>query len=311
MKTGVSKILAMLLVSSVLALSACKKDEAASSPKLETPVSAAKKTDDPVEAVSSVLAKFKENDLAGVAALALPPAKLDELRTKWKEKSAKEPPSEEERAEFAAQIAMFTAPDAEANLYAMLEPQLAKFESEYAAQLPMFIGMGQGFAMQAINENQELSESQKKQAIDAISALAGWAQSAKFGDRELAKKGIGIAVKTVRSLELKTLDDVAALEFDALLGKGGVMLGGIKQILALYNFDIDAALASAKPKLISQDGDTAKVGLTYNFLGKELSSESELVKVDGRWYGKEAMADIFDSIAGGDDDSDESATFAD
>ena len=63
----------------------------------------------------------------------------------------------------------------------------------------------------------------------------------------------------------------------------------------------EATLASAKPALISQDGDAAKVGITYTFLGKQITSETDMVKVDGRWYGKESLDSIFDSLAGGDD----------
>ncbi len=310
MKTGVSRIAAALLVTSVFALSACKQDEGTVAPKLETAASAAKKTDDPVEAVNSLVAKFRANDLAGVAALALPPAKLDELRAQWKEKTTKEPPSEEEKAEFAAKMAEFTAPDAEAKLYEMATPFLDKYDAEIAPMLPMYIGMGQGLVAQGIQSNEKMSAAEKKQATEAFAALAGWAQTAKFGDRELAKKGIGIAVKTARDLNIKTLDEVSALELDAILGKGGAALGGLKQILALYNFDVDGALATSKATLISQEGDVAKVGVTYNFLGKELSSESELVKVDGRWYGKESPEEIFSALSGGDEEA-EPAPMAD
>lgn len=300
MKITASKFVATLALASLFTLAACNKDEAAT-PVAETPASAAKKTDDPVEAVNSILAKIKANDLAGVAALALPPAKLDEARAKWAKEKTENPASAEEKASFAEQMAKHTAPDAEATLYAELEPKLAEFETQMAPQLPMLIGMGQGFAMQAINENQDLNEAQKKQATEVIGALAGWAQTAKFADRDLAKKAISLVVKTARDLDVKTLDEVEALDFDGMLGKAGIAFGGIKNLMALYGIDVDATLASAKPALISQDGDAAKVGITYTFLGKQITSETDMVKVDGRWYGKESLDSIFDSLAGGDD----------
>ncbi len=299
MKITASKFIATLAIASLFTLAACNKDEAAT-PAAETPASAAKKTDDPVEAVNSILAKIKANDIAGVAALVVPPAKLDELRAKWAKEKAENPASDEEKASFAEQMAKHTAPDAEATLYAELEPKLVEFETQMAPQLPMLIGMGQGFAMQAINENQDLNEAQKKQATDVLGAVAGWAQTAKFGDRDLAKKGIAVVVKTARDLNLKTLDEVEALDFDGLLGKAGIAFGGIKNVMALYGIDMDASLASAKPSLISQEGDTAKVGVTYTLLGKQITSETDLVKVDGRWYGKESLDAIFESLAGGD-----------
>lgn len=300
MKITASKFVATLAIASLFSLAACKKDEA-TAPVAETPASAAKKTDDPVEAVNSILAKVKANDLAGVAALALPPAKLDEMRAKWAKEKSENPASDEEKASFAEQMAKHTAPDAEATLYAELEPKLAEFETQMAPQLPMLIGMGQGFAMQAINENQDLNDAQKKQATEVLGAIAGWAQTAKFTDRDLAKKGIAVVVKTARDLNLKTLDEVEALDFDGMLGKAGIAFGGVKNLISLYGIDMDAALASAKPSLISQEGDTAKVGVTYTFLGKQITSETDLVKVDGRWYGKESLDAIFESLAGSDE----------
>ena len=300
MKITAPKFAATLALASLFALSACSKDDAAA-PAAETPASAAKKTDNPVEAVNSVMAKLKANDLAGVAALMLPPAKLDELRTKWTKEKTENPASAEDKAKFAEQMAKFTAADAETALYAELEPLLVKFDTEMAPQLPMMVGMGQGFAMQALNENKDMNEAQKKQATETLGALAGWAQTAKFGDRELAKKGIAVAVKTARDLNLKTLDEVEALDFDGLLGKAGIVFGGIKNVAALYGIDMDASLASAKTSLVSQEGDAAKVATTYNFLGKQITNETDLVQVEGRWYGKESLDAVFEAMAGGDE----------
>ncbi len=164
-------------------LAACG-DKENSEPASEAAV--ARQTSDPAKAVEAFAAKLKENNVLEAVQFAVPPAKLDEIRADWKSKMAEETPTEEEKAEFAQNMAKFTAPNAEETLYAELEPLLVKFETEMAAQMPMMIGMGQGFAMQTIQANEELTEAQKQQATEVIGALAGWLQTAKFASGQVS-----------------------------------------------------------------------------------------------------------------------------
>ncbi len=271
----------------------------------ESAAAVARQTSDPAKAVESFAAKLKENNLLEAVQVAVPPAKLDELRAQWKEKMASEVPSEEEKAEFAQQMTKLTAPDAEETLYAELEPLLVKFETEMAAQMPMMIGMGQGFAMQTIQANEELTEAQKQQATEVIGALAGWLQTAKFADRDLAKKGISIAVKSARDLNIKTLDEVRALDFDHAMGKVGIAFGGMKDILALYGFDMNQALASTKASVMSKADGAAKVSVGYTLLGKSLTTETDMIEVDGRWYGKDTVEQLVSGLAGAGEEEEE------
>ena len=267
----------------------------------ESAAAVARQTSDPAKAVESFAAKLKENNLLEAVQVAVPPAKLDELRAQWKEKTASEVPSEEEKAEFAQQMTKLTAPDAEEALYAELEPLLVKFETEMAAQMPMMIGMGQGFAMQSIQANTDLTEAQKQQATEVVGALAGWLQTARFADRDLAKKGIRIVVKSARDLELKTLDDVRALDFDHALGKASIAFGGLKDVLALYGFDLNQAFSSTKASVVSKENGAAKVAVNYTLLGKPLTMETDMIEVEDRWYGKDTIEQLVSGLAGGDE----------
>ncbi|MCX7556356.1 hypothetical protein OS187_05905 [Xanthomonadaceae bacterium JHOS43] len=295
------KRFALLACTSLFALGlvACGGKEQ-SEPASEASV--ARQTSDPAKAVESFAAKLKENNVLEAVQLAIPPARLDELRNEWKQKMAKEEPSDEERAEFAEQMVKFTAPNAEEALYAELEPLLVKYETEMAAQMPMMIGMGQGFAMQSIQANEELTDAQKQQAVDVVGALAGWLQTAKFADRDLAKKGIGIVVKAARDLDVKTLEDVRALDFDHAMGKVGIVFGGLKEVLALYGFDVNQALASTKASVVSRADGQAKVAVAYSLLGKSLTTETDMIEVDDRWYGKDTIEQLVSGLAGGDDE---------
>lgn len=257
----------------------------------------AQQTADPARAFEAVAGRLKENDILGAVQLMVPAERMGELRAEWKKKMGDEVPSEEDRAEFAAMMTKMTAPDAEQSLYAELEPALVKFESEMAAQMPMMIGMGQGVMMQSIQASTEMTEAQKKQSVDVLNAIGTWLQTAKLTDRELAKKGVAIVVATARKLDLKTLDDVRALEFDQAMGKFGIAFGGLKDIFALYGFDLNQSFASVKANLVSREGDLAKVGFTYSLLGQSLAGEAEMVEKDGRWYGKDSVEQLMKGLS--------------
>jgi hypothetical protein len=223
---------------------------------------------------------------------ALPPEHFERMRSEWPVRMASSPPSEEERAHFAQTMAKLTGPDAEAQLYAELEPQLVQYEAEMAAQMPLMVGMGRGFAMQALQQNETLSAEQKKQAGELLDAVANWLQTARFFDRELARQAIARVVATARALDLQSLDQVQALEFEQAMQKGGVALRGAYEVLGVYGLKLDEALGSVKATTLSQDGDAARVQVAYTVFGQPLSAETEMVRIDDRWYGKDALAEI-------------------
>jgi hypothetical protein len=267
-----------------LALVACQKEEAG-----ETPAAAAKATANPADAITATAKKLRSNDVLGVIQLTVPPKHYEKMKADWKADLNKEPVTEADRAEFQAMMAKLTAPDAETVLMAEAEPELVKFETEMAAQMPLMVGMGQGFAMQAIQANESLSAAQKKQAADVLGAVVAWLQGVQFADRALAKQAIGHAVGTARALNLKTLDEARALEFEPAMQKAGVAFKGIKDVLAVYGLKLDEAFDSVKANVVSETGDNAVVKVDYTIFNQPLSFESPMVKIDGRWYGKDTV----------------------
>jgi hypothetical protein len=271
-----------------LSLIACQKEDAAG----ESPAATAKATANPADAVAETAAKLKSGDVLAVIQLSVPPQHYDRMKAEWKTKMASDPITDDDRAEFAEMMAKLTDPQAEAQLFAEAEPELAKFETEMAAQMPLMIGMGQGFAMQAIQANEKLSEGQKKQVGDVVGAIAGWLQGVQFADRELAKQAIGKVAATARALELKSLDDARALEFEAAMAKAGVAFNGLKDVLAVYGLKLNETCDSVKTQIVSQEGDAAQVKVDYQIFGQPLSFETDMVQIDGRWYGKDTVAQL-------------------
>ena len=60
-------------------------------------------------------------------------------------------------------------------------------------------------------------------------------------------------------------------------------------VLAVYGFSLDKMLDSVKTEVVSQTGDAAKVKVSYKLFEQPLSFETDLVQVDGRWYGKQTI----------------------
>lgn len=268
-----------------LALIGCQSDQNASS-------DITAKSMGPGETVSASAKAMSQGDLVSVVKAAVPAAQYDKMKAEWAKKVKEEPSSDKEKAEFAEMMSKLTAADAETKLYAELEPQLAKMEQEMAAQMPLMIGMGRGFAAQAINESEKLTADQKTQASAMLDATAKWLESANFFDREKAKQAVAVTVKAARGLEIQTLDQVEAMDFEQMLAKAGQAYVGMQDVLAIYGLDLKQTLSSVKTDVVSEQGDAAKVKVGYTLFGQQLSFETDMVKKDDRWYGKEALAEI-------------------
>ena len=281
MKRSAALALAGLLS---LLLSACQKDEQATT--------TAAIPNDPAATIEKTAADLRAGDLLTVVRTALPPDHYERIRTEWRTRVTSQPPTEEERQEFAATMAKLTAPDAEAQLYAELEPQLARYEQEMAAQMPLMVGMGRGFAMQSLQQSETLTAEQKKQAGELLDAVANWLQSARFFDRELARQAIARVVATARALEVQTLDQVQALEFEQAMEKGGIALRGLYDVLGVYGLKLDDTLGSVDATTVDEQGDAARVAVTYKVFDQPLAFETEMVRIDDRWYGKDALAEL-------------------
>ena len=233
---------------------------------------------------------LKQGDLAGLMQNALPPADFAELKADWgKDQKA---PTDEERQKFQETMAQLTAPDAEKTIYAEIEPQLKQFDAQYQQQIPMYVAMGTGWLQGMVQQNKDLSDADKQQAVAAINALAAWVQKTRFTDPESVKKVLAIATRTARDLNLKTLDEVHALTFDQSMQKARVAMLAFKEALGVYGFDVDKTLDSIKPEVVSNDGKTAKVKVSYTLFDTPLSTTTDMVNVDGHWYGKDTIARV-------------------
>ncbi len=249
----------------------------------------------PDTAVKAAADALRQNDVAQFVKLVLPEARYNEAKAKF-EARERTAPEAGEAAEFAEMMVKLTAADAETALMAEMEPHLAQFEAEMAPQMPMMIGMGRGMAVQGIQQNADLSEDQKRQATQLVDAMGNWLSGVKLADRELAKQAIAKTVAAARKLDLQSLEQVNALNFDQAMEKAGIAFGGLKDVLGVYGFDVNAALDSTQIEVLSSEGDAARVKLSYTLLGTAITSEQDMVREAGRWYGKDTMKALSDAL---------------
>jgi hypothetical protein len=288
------RLLPLLLIA-VLGLAACGKDESTASSGAAK-MAAASTT--PTAAVQAQFDALKAGRFSSAFLASFPPNMVERLRQEWKTEMA-EPVSEEDREKFAAMMSELTAEGAEDAIFAKIEPDLAQLQQTAALQMPMYVGMGRGILAAGVQQREDLSAEQKAQAMASIDAFAKWAETAQFAEPELAKQAIGHVCKAARDLNLKSIDDLRALDFDQMLERGDVLFAAIKGIFATYGMRFDDILASARTELVSQNGEVAKVKVNYTMFDTPLSFESELVERDGRWYGKEMLESFEKDLAEG------------
>ncbi|MDW8480099.1 MAG: hypothetical protein RML12_10340 [Xanthomonadales bacterium] len=280
-----SRFRSVFALSVALVLVACGRDQSPEQPAAATASS-------PVESVRVLHEALRRNDLRGMLEAMLPPAEVAEMRERWERKRGELlQVSEEGRAQFAATMGMLTQPGAADAIMATLEPQLAELDQQMA-QMPMAIMMGSGFIIASLEQAENLSAEQKQQARQAVEALAQWAMKTPFNDRARIRKAVEALVAAAGQLGLARLEDLERLSFDELLVKGGIVLAGLRNALAAFDFPLDQALDSFKVELVSEQGDEATVRSSYSLFGVPFTTEVALVRRDGRWYGRELLAQL-------------------
>lgn len=231
-------------------------------------------TASPDGAMEASVQALRDNDIAGWIAISMSPQEQKEARASW-EQQAKKPPTAEEREQFDSTMQMLTSKDAEKEIFALVQPQLAQMKVQWGGMmgfLPMAVGGMAGDNPAAKQAAQDLGT--KLAALD-------------IADEAKIKKAIAVATKTAQKLDVKDFAALQALSFDDLTGKGAVVLAGVKEVLTVYGLDLDATLDSVDAKVVSEKDDQAQLEVSYKlFGGAESKATMDMVKVDGRWAPK-------------------------
>ena len=245
----------------------------------------------PEGAVRADLVLTRNGDFDGLLRSTLPPADYQAWRTQWQRARTQQPaPTAEQRAQFAGAMQKLTAPGAEDALMKQLQPQLEQFRAHRAQNLPMLIGILQAAGNHLVQNATGLSAVQQQQATQAVAALAAWAQSVDFTDEPKARQAIGVVCDTARKLDVKTLDQLRAMNYQQTMARYATGWDGLKRLLKIYGLDLDASFDHAKLEMLSNDGSHARVRETFLLADKPIVSEVNLVMQNGHWYDADALA---------------------
>lgn len=238
----------------------------------------------PDTAIMNSIAALRANDLEGLLRNALTPEQFTRLEFEWDQERTRQL-TEQETAEFAANMDRLLAPDAEENIMAELEPQL----DELRKTMPLVLGLMQTGAMAALQDENEYNDQQREMGEKAIQSVVAWAQQTDLSDPVRARSAVQIAIDTARSMNVTTLEDVRALDLMGLLDRGDLAIAGAKEVLEVYGIAMDETLDSVRVRTLERDGDQATVEVTLDFLGVTYTFEEEMVRDEGRWISREAL----------------------
>ncbi len=284
-RIGALLIVALLAVATV----SCKRDEAA-------------KTMTPEGSVKAGAQALKSGDLRAFVTSQVPPAELEKLRRDWKAKAA-QPIDPAEAKRFDERMVKFSADGATEAMMKEFEPKIAEFEREGAAQMPMLVGMITGMAQASIQQNKDLDEADKTQAMQMVNVLTRWFSSAQFTDRAKVRAALDALTSAARSSKVRTLAQFRALSFDDALDEMSRGFRASKEVLAIYGLPLDPMFDSVNTKVLSKDDATAKVEVGFKLLDTQFAHAMELVKQDKRWYGRKTAAQVDEMLADGKDDA--------
>jgi mRNA-degrading endonuclease HigB of HigAB toxin-antitoxin module len=286
-----SFVRAAFAASLVVFVAGCGDKPAETAAPAAAPVSA----NAPDAAIRKSVDLLKQGDFAALMQNAMPPAEYEKVKADWSKNKDDKPITDEDRQKFAETMGKLTAPNAEQTLYTEIEPQLKAFDAQYQQQIPMYVAMGSSYLQGMVQQNKDLADADKQQALAAITALGNWVQKTRFTEPESVKKVLAIASKAARDVNLKTLDEAHALTFEQSMQKARIVFAAVKDALNVYGFSLDKTLDSVKPEIVSNDGKTAKVKVSYTLFDSPLSTQTEMVNVDGHWYGKNAIDKLHES----------------
>jgi hypothetical protein len=243
----------------------------------------------PEQTVQQSVKLARESNVAGLIELMLPPEDFARVKAGWVVKMEKSPSADAGRARFASIMNRLTAEGAEQTLFSELEPDIRQFDAQYGKQIPGYANMGRSFFSGILKQSQELSESEKQRALDVLEQLAPWFKQAHFTDPDLVRKALAVLIEYARALDIKTLDEARAMSFDEAAPKLSITFNAVKKLLDVYGLSIDQTLDSVKTELVSSEGDSAVVKISYTLLGAPLETTSQMIRVDGRWYNKDRI----------------------
>lgn len=244
---------------------------------------------EPAAAVRQLARHLQEDDLAGYARAAVPPAQYAELEAAWAQGHSRWPltdlPLDDK---LPSLLSALSADDAEARLQRAFKAQIAG-QAAGVRQAAHSLGL---FGVQYITHQGDYSDAERAHYVQLVTALSDWAQAAPLSEPTLAQSTIASLTAAARDTGLGDEDALREAGMTGSLQRLGPFTRAFKQALAGYGLSLDDSLAQLRAGLDGQQGDQATVHVQYPFAGKAIDLQVALERRDGRWYLASTLAEV-------------------
>ena len=243
---------------------------------------------DPALQIRDLARVLRSNDLAGLINAIVPPSQYQVMRQAY-EVHRLQPITPAERTKFSEGIAKLIDTNAVDKLMLEIEPKLV--EARPKAPAALLIGMG-ALQMALVSDDSELTAEQRAALQSALPGIQKWAAETDFLSSISMRQAISLFADAARNTGVRSIDELKMLSFEQALAKAGTMLAASKQALSIYGLDVNAIADSLQVQVLKQDGQTARVRTTVTIFNAPISSEMDLVLLEGRWYSKTTVAKL-------------------
>ncbi|MBL4661214.1 MAG: hypothetical protein JKY19_12725 [Alcanivoracaceae bacterium] len=263
----------LMLALLVALLQACGGDDSASTKNTLANIN----TDSPDGAFMAVVQSLKNNDVNALMQISMSAEEYDKAVKEFE--TAKNTPTESDKAQFNQMMSMLTNDDAENLIMAMVTPKLEQMR----AQLPMMLMMGKSMASQMIESSSDVPDDQKETATRLATALMDFVSENDILSEEVTRKAISTAISTAKNLDMTSLEELQNMSYDDAMVKASIVMGGAKDVLGAYGISLDDLLSSVEVSDVMENGDNASMKLAYKFLGQTFNQDMKMVKKEGKW----------------------------
>lgn len=243
---------------------------------------------DPAVQIRDLARVLRSNDLAALVRAVVPPSHLQLMRQSYELQRLK-PITPAERSKFSEGIAKLTDANGVDTFMLEIEPKLVEARPKAAGAL--LIGMG-ALQMALASDDSEFTAEQRAALQSALPGIQKWAAETDFLSSIFMRQALSLLADAARNTGVRSIDELKMLSFEQALNKAGTLLAASKQVLYIYGLDINAIADSLQVQVLEQQGQSARVRTTITLFDAPISSELDLVLLEGRWYSKASVAKL-------------------
>ena len=244
---------------------------------------------EPATAVSQLAGYLRNDDLAGYARAAVPPAQYAELEAAWAQGNSRWPLTELPlHDKLPALLATLSDEQAPQQLQRAFKAQIAG----QAASVRQAAHSLRLFGVQYITHQGDYSADERTHYVQLIKALGNWAQAAPLSDPDRAASTIRTLTDAARATGLDSDQALQQAGMSNSLQRLGPFARAAKQVLAGYGLDLDESAEQLRVGLLEQQGDHATVRVQYPLAGEDIDLQVALERRQGRWYPARTLAEV-------------------